>query len=79
MFADKVWIPLVSNRMECVLADSDECQTEVCDDATSTCFNTAGSYRCQCHSGYEQDPLDTNRCTGCIYTVTGKGRPYSIA
>ena len=59
-------ITLVSSRARCAVTDSDECQSEVCDPATSTCVNTPGSYRCQCHSGFEPDPAATDRCRGLI-------------
>jgi len=57
------------SRVRYVLTDTDECHAEACDDATSTCVNTPGSYHCQCHNGFEPDPLTSNQCRGHAYLL----------
>ncbi|CAL8103565.1 unnamed protein product [Calicophoron daubneyi] len=47
--------------------DVDECSSGE-HSCQHVCLNTYGSYRCECYSGYRQDPNDRDRClpeTGC--------------
>ena len=43
------------NTTFAVFADADECQRPiaVCDSTTSSCNNSAGSYHCDCRTGYQ--------------------------
>ncbi len=50
----------------CLLAnivDIDECGNNqaTCHPSLANCFNTEGSYNCECHLGYEGDGMD---CSG---------------
>ena len=47
--------------------DIDECATVThdCDNLTTTCENTVGSYICTCLLGYEETTISTS-CQGCI-------------
>jgi len=51
-----------------VVTDTDECRAEICDRTTSTCVNTPGSYQCQCLTGFEPDPVNTNQCRGYVHS-----------
>ena len=42
--------------------DVDECNGNVCP-AFSDCYNTEGSFNCQCQDGYESDPTDPTACS----------------
>ena len=50
--------------------DIDECATVTndCDNLTTTCENTVGSYICTCLLGYEETTISTS-CQGCISTM----------
>ena len=37
------------------MLDVNECETSPCE-RNQVCFNTAGSYKCECDYGYEFDP-----------------------
>ncbi|XP_073822840.1 cartilage oligomeric matrix protein-like [Musca autumnalis] len=39
-------------------ADINECETGVCDESSSVCVNTMGSYQCNCRKGYQLSDTD---------------------
>jgi hypothetical protein len=56
---------------QCVETDIDECATngDTCDASAGMCVNTAGSYRCQCFSGYFGDGTTCIASAYAVYTV----------
>ena len=56
-----------------VLSDADECalNTDTCDDVSSTCGNTIGSFDCICNSGFESN--GSNTCIGMSGTLAVVG------
>jgi len=54
-----------------MLTDMDECSTGACDNITSTCVNTVGSYQCHCNTGYEPDQ---QRCKGHLSIIQAFSR-----
>jgi len=55
------------NMCVCLYADVDECSTVsgICDNGH--CINMAGSFRCDCHSGYRPS-TDHKHCIGIMHT-----------
>ena len=49
-------------------SDIDECMvgSHDCDDDTSTCTNSVGSFDCTCNEGYEKNSTQDRICTGII-------------
>ena len=53
----------------CVFVDIDECSALRGACANGQCINMAGSYRCDCHSGYRPSN-DHQRCIGTYYCLS---------
>ena len=53
-----------------VYADLDECAAPSSNLCQQTCINTAGSYQCACHDGFQLQ--DDGRSCKCIYYVSKK-------
>ena len=48
--------------------DIDECPNTTCN-ANSVCYNTIGSYKCVCGSGYEAANITRQVCIGIMYII----------
>jgi len=45
-----------STHVQFVFVDINECNNSTACEENQVCFNTAGSYLCECDYGYERDP-----------------------
>ena len=56
-----------------IFTDVDECENPNTCGNRQQCFNTAGSYFCECILGYENDPQSPLNCIGkhdmCVHAV----------
>ena len=52
------------------IVDIDECRgTHACENTSSTCVNTPGSYQCECRSGFRKIPKNNTNCQGKFYVT----------